>query len=87
LLFDENVLNWLGYHFLYWWGRDKEALKLFKLIVSIYPNSPNAYDSLGEAYLKAGENELATKNYEKSLELNPNDENARKILKQLQNKN
>ena len=21
LLFDEGVLNWLGYHFLYWWGR------------------------------------------------------------------
>ena len=56
LLFNENVMNWLGYHFLYWWGREKEALELFKLIVSVYPNSANAYDSIGEAYM--GNNKL-----------------------------
>ena len=87
LLFDENALNWLGYHFLYWWGRENEAVELFKMIVSVYPNSANAYDSLGEAYMIIGENDQAIKNYEKSLELNPDNQNAKNLLEQLRNKN
>lgn len=87
LLFNENVMNWLGYHFLYWWGREKDALELFKLIVSVYPNSSNAYDSLAEAYLILGNNDQAIKNYEKSLELNPDNQNAKNVLEQLRNRN
>jgi hypothetical protein len=26
IIISEIVLNWLGYHFLYWWGREDEAL-------------------------------------------------------------
>ena len=87
LLFDENVLNWLGYHFLYWWGREAEAIELFKFITSIYPNSANAYDSLAEAFLVLGEEGQAIKNYEKSLELNPENQNAKDQLKVLKVQN
>jgi len=64
----------------------KKAIEIFKFVVSEYPESANAYDSLGEAYMKAGERELAIKNYEKSLELDPRNENAKKMLKDLRKK-
>lgn len=86
-LFDETVLNWLGYHFLYWWGREDEAIAIFKLNVQLFPDSSNAYDSLGEAYLKMGMNEKAIKSYRKSLELYPDNNNAKQILKQLEKDN
>jgi cytochrome c-type biogenesis protein CcmH/NrfG len=41
------------------------------------------YDSLGEAYMKAGEKELAIQNYEKSLQLDPKNMNAVEMLKKL----
>jgi hypothetical protein len=83
VIIEEDVLNWLGYHFLYWWGREKEALEVFKLNTSLFPESANAYDSLGEAYLTSGDTESAIRCYEKSLELNPGNNNAAQRLKQL----
>jgi predicted negative regulator of RcsB-dependent stress response len=41
------------------------------------------YDSLGEAYMKKGDKEKAIENYQKSLGLNPNNTNAREMLKKL----
>ena len=55
--------------------------------VQLYPQSPNAYDSLGEAYMLDNNDELAIENYKKSLELNPDDTNAKSMLDKLQNKN
>ncbi len=80
---DETILNWLGYHFLYWWGREEEALDIFKMNVSLFPKSANAYDSLGEAYLNRGDPESAIRCYRKSLELNPENTNASEQLKRL----
>ena len=40
-------------------------------------------DSLGEAYMTAGETELAIQNYAKSLELNPENNNAVRQLMRL----
>ncbi|MCK4226548.1 tetratricopeptide repeat protein [candidate division WOR-3 bacterium] len=54
---------------------------MFKLNVALFPDFFNVYDSLGEAYMVAGEKELAIKNYKKSLELNPNNADAAEILK------
>ena len=48
-----------------------------------YPKYWNAYDSIGEAYLKAGKKELALQNYEKSVELNPDNHNGIDALKKL----
>jgi dienelactone hydrolase len=61
-----------------------EATHLFKLNVQVFPGSWNAYDSLGEAYMKAGQKQLAIDNYKKSLELNPANDNAKEKLKVLE---
>lgn len=61
----------------------KEALEIFKLNLYLYPNSSNAYDSYGEILLKTGNKEEAIKNYQKSVELNPNNEGGKKILKEI----
>lgn len=81
---DEAELNWLGYHFLYWWGREAEAAKLFQLGVSLFPGSANLYDSLGEAWQVNGNIPAAIESYRRSLELDPNNANARAALQRLQ---
>jgi len=48
------------------------------------PESWNTYDSLGEAMLAAGKCEKARKLYEKSLALNPDNENGRRMLAQVE---
>jgi tetratricopeptide (TPR) repeat protein len=78
----EQEINSLGYMLL---RDDKiaEAIAIFKLNVSEHPKSWNVYDSLGEAYMNKGEKELAIENYQKSIELNPNNENGKNMLKKL----
>ena len=79
---DEFTLNALGYHFLYG-GMEQDAVKVFQKNVELYPQSGNVYDSLGEAYAKVGQKDLAIQNYEKSLQLNPKNDNAVERLKKL----
>ena len=50
-----------------------DALTLFKLNVEAYPESANAQDSLGDAYLANGQNSEALAAEQKCLELLPND--------------
>jgi len=52
--------------------------------VEMNPQSANAHDSLGEAYMINGNKELAIKNYKKSLELNPDNTNAKEMLNKLE---
>ena len=59
-------------------------MELLKFKVIAYPESANTYDSLGEAYMVNGDKELAIQNYKKSLELNPENQNAVDKLKQLE---
>ncbi len=79
----ENELNALGYLLLQREQKVKEAIAVFKLMVEAYPESWNAYDSLGEGYMVAGDKENAIRNYEKSLELNPKNDNGKNMLKKL----
>ncbi|MCF6360637.1 MAG: S41 family peptidase [Cyclobacteriaceae bacterium] len=72
---NEDELTMYGYSLL-WSNKVIEAIEIFKLIVEQFPNSSNPYDSLAEAYMVNGNNELAILNYEKSLELNPYNFNA-----------
>lgn len=81
----EGEMNNVGYRFLQS-GKEKEAIEVFKLNVISYPKSANVYDSLGEAYLEDGNKELANKNYKKSLEINPDNTNAIKVLQKLESK-
>jgi hypothetical protein len=78
----ENSMNNLGYRLIGMKSLE-HALEIFKLNVESYPQSANAYDSLAEAYMMNGNNELAIKNYEKSLELNPANSNAVEMLRKL----
>jgi len=80
--FRESELNRLGYQLL---GLEKvdEAIEIFKLNVEVYPDAANTYDSLGEAYMKHGDTELAIVNYKKTLGLNPGNENATKMLSEM----
>ena len=78
----EFVLNALGYDFLHD-GKTDEAIRLFQRNVQEYPESANVWDSLGEAYAVAGKKGLAIENYEKSLELDPKNENAKERLTKL----
>jgi tetratricopeptide (TPR) repeat protein len=81
----EQGVNRFGYELL---GNEKmeAAIAVFKLNTELYPNAWNTYDSLGEAYMKAGKKEAAIKNYKKSLELNQENNNAKEMLKNLEEK-
>ena len=63
-----------------------EAIEIFKLNTEKYPDSWNVYDSLAEAYMKNGNVELAIKNYQKSVEMNPDNENGKEMLEKLAKK-
>jgi len=81
--YGQYTLNRLGYLFL----RKKDvpgAIKIFKLNTEMYSESSNTFDSLAFAYMSAGEKDLAIKSYQKSLELNPKNDNAVLMLKKLQ---
>jgi tetratricopeptide (TPR) repeat protein len=82
-LIDEPVLNWLGVHFLNWWGREEEAVEVLKLNVSLYPASWEALNSLGEACFVTGRTEDAIRAYTKSQEINPQDPRAKTMLERL----
>jgi CubicO group peptidase (beta-lactamase class C family) len=78
----EETLNNLGYLLLQE-GQLAGATTVFQRNVQEYPQSWNVYDSLGEAYMDADQKYLAISNYEKSLQLNPKNENGIQKLKQL----
>lgn len=61
------------------------ALSFFKLNIELYPKSYNVYNSIANYYKTTGDKSLAIKNYNKSLELNPNNQNAKEMLKELNN--
>ena len=75
-------LNRLGYKLLYK-GRPEEAIIVLTKALSIFPKDANLYDSLGEVYLKSGNREKAAENYRKSLDLDPGNGNAKKILREI----
>ena len=78
----EDGLNSFAYELM---AQEKyeDALKLFKLNTELYPKGFNTYDSYGECLLKLGNKENAIKAYEKSLGLNPNNDNAKRVLSEI----
>jgi tetratricopeptide (TPR) repeat protein len=64
-------------------GHAKDAAALLEAAVRELPDSANLYDSLGEAYMKAGDREASIRSYRRSLELDPNNTNARDMLEKL----
>jgi CubicO group peptidase (beta-lactamase class C family) len=82
-LLNEQQMNRFGYDLLYGLRRPKDAIEVFKLNVEDHPQSSNTYDSLGEAYMVDGNKEMAIKNYERSVELNPKNADGIEALKKL----
>lgn len=64
-------------------GKTDEALRVFRLNKEQYPADWNAWDSYGEACAKAGMREEAIRSYERALEIDPAQENPRKMLREL----
>jgi dienelactone hydrolase len=67
-MFPEGAVNQLAYERMQA-GQFKEAIELCKLNIEAYPASANTYDSLGDAYLAAGEKELALQASQKAIEM------------------
>src|ERR1700741_1520723 len=64
----EALVNVMGYEHLQS-GDAKAAIDIFKLNAASYPDSPNVFDSLSDAYLADGQKELARQNAQKALDL------------------
>jgi tetratricopeptide (TPR) repeat protein len=80
--FDERELNTLGYDLIRA-RKLKEAIRIFQLNVQAYPQSSNTYDSLAEAYADDGNKPQAIANYQKAVQLKPNNSNAARSLQRL----
>lgn len=79
----EKTINNLWYRYL----SEKEvatALVLFRLNATAYPKSANAYDSLGDGYEAADDERDALDAYKKSVQLNPNNEHAKREIVRLE---
>lgn len=83
-LFDESSLNFVGY-LLLTQERVAEALAVFELGIEAFPESANAHDSLGEAYLRAGRHDRAFQCYWRALELDPGNANTLEMMQRLEN--
>lgn len=79
---NETELTLYGYSFL-WENNLVDAIAVFKLIITEFPNSANAYDSLGEAYLQAKDSTKSLWNYEKSLQMNPDNFYAEDVIQKI----
>ncbi|MEM1037415.1 MAG: serine hydrolase [Pseudomonadota bacterium] len=73
---DEIGMNSLGYSYLSN-GEISSAILVLSLNNQAYPESANTYDSLGEAYLVAGDKPSALANYKIALEMDPANSNAK----------
>ena len=78
----ESTLNSVGYALMRT-NRVKDAMEVFQLNVAEHPNSWNVYDSLGEGYFNNGQFLLAKVNYEKSIALNKENNNAKVMLEMI----
>ena len=78
----EADINRLGYELL-GAGEKDAAIAVFLMNINLNPNSSNAYDSLGDAYVAKGDKAQARASFEKALQINPDFEAAREKLRNL----
>ncbi len=64
----EGLINVLGYRKLQV-GDTEAAIEIFSENVKRYPDSANVYDSIGEAYEKNNQLDLAKNNYSKACKI------------------
>jgi len=81
--YSESAINFIGYQLI----AEKKlemANNLFLLNSELFPTSNNVWDSLAESYLLLNNKEEARKSCEHALELNPENQNVRRMLMQME---
>lgn len=74
----ENLINTLGYNAMYV-KSNRLAEYFFKLNIENYPDSPNAYDSMGDYFVAIKDKKQAINMFEKSLKIKENPETREKL--------
>lgn len=78
----EHELNSLGYLLLKQ-GKIKEALRIFQINYSLYPESSNVASSLGEGYFESGDYKKAVPLLERSLRIAKESDDIKPVLELL----
>ncbi|MBC7850853.1 MAG: serine hydrolase [Chitinophagaceae bacterium] len=84
-VFNEAQLNYLGTEL----RRDnkiKDAIKIFELNITQYPESPSAYESLGETYRRNKNEKAGITYFEKAMKLDPQNLHWAFMLEKLKKK-
>jgi len=78
----DQMQNLAGYEFL---QNDmiEEAIVVFKINTELFPGVANTFDSLGEAYLMLGNKKSALENYIKAYAMDPDNQNAKRVIENL----
>ncbi|HKB09109.1 MAG TPA: c-type cytochrome [Vicinamibacterales bacterium] len=64
-------------------NKPDDAIVWLQLNTEFYPKSSATYAALGQAYARKNDTPNAVKNFEKAVELDPNNQNAKRQLEQL----
>jgi hypothetical protein len=80
---DQGVIDTWGYELLLS-NHLAESIDVLELNAQLFPDSGGVYQSLGEAYAKAGKKDLAIQNFNKALDKNPTDAELKRKLEELQ---
>jgi tetratricopeptide (TPR) repeat protein len=75
----ESSINATGYRHLEN-CKIEAAISVFQLNTDTFPRSANTWDSLGEAIMNKGDHETAIRYYRRSLELDPDNSNAARMI-------
>jgi tetratricopeptide (TPR) repeat protein len=78
----ESSINAMGYRHLED-GEIEKAISIFELNTETFPLSANAWDSLAEAIMSKGDHEAAIRYYRRSLELDPDNNNAAIMIERI----
>ena len=86
-LLRERHVNWMGYELLDNVKNSHLAETVFKANTRFFPDSPNVYDSYGDALVANGKLHEARRSYERAIELgkNLNSEDIKTFLNNLKN--
>jgi hypothetical protein len=84
-LVNEFFIDVLAYN--YRSPKDEDILyAILKKKIALYPESPSAYESIAYAYYNNGKKELAITYFESVIQLEPNNRNAKNMIKRIREK-
>ncbi len=78
----ESSINAMGYRHLEN-SEIETAISVFQLNTDTFPQSANTWDSLAEAVMANGDRGMAIRYYRRSLELDPNNRNAARMIERM----